>query len=255
MILVFGGTTEGKLVIELLESLQLPYFYSTKTEINVTLGSVGRYRFGAFSNAELAAFIKEHHINCCIHASHPFATVLHETVAEVFEKHDIPVLRLEREYPQRSTEKGVHYVIDYPEVIALLKQQFSNKTLLGLTGVQTIEKLADHWKSNRCYFRILDRQSSIDIAVKNNFPLEQLILGYPNTSLKEEVALYKEKEVGVVLTKESGHSGSLSVKIDAAKCVDIPIIIIKKPALPTYFQLVKHAKELKSMLKTLKICL
>jgi len=253
MILVFGGTTEGKQVIELLERLQLPYFYSTKTEIKVTLGSVGMYRFGAFSNTELSAFIREHSIDCCIHASHPFATVLHKTIAEVFKQQEIPVFRLERAYPVRSTEPGVHYVSDYPAAIALLKEQYQQTTLMGLTGVQTIEKLSDYWKSNPSYFRILDRQSSIDIAVKSEFPLDQLILGYPNTSVSEEITLYKEKEIGVVLTKESGNSGSLSVKIDAAKAVGIPIIIIKKPSLPNYFQLVENRNSLESLLKTLKI--
>lgn len=252
MILVFGGTTEGKQVIELLDSLQLPYFYSTKTEINVTLGSAGVYRFGALSNVELSAFINENKIDCCINASHPFATVLHKTVAEVFEKKNIPVLRLEREYPARTSDKGVLYVSDYLEVIALLKQEFSNKTLMGLTGVQTIEKLVCFWKHNPSYFRILDRQSSIDIAIKSDYPLEQLILGYPNTSLEVEIALYREKKIDVVLTKESGNSGSLSIKIDAARTVGIPIIIIKKPSVPHYFRLAKNPKDLKSLLKAFK---
>lgn len=252
MILVFGGTTEGKQVIELLDRLQLPYFYTTKTEINVTLGSAGSYRFGAFSNGELATFIKEQQIDCCINASHPFATVLHKMVAKEFEKVSIPVIRLDREYPPRCSDKDVYYVSDYLEAIDVLKEQFSNKILLGLSGVQTIEKLADFWKYNPSYFRILDRQSSIDIAKISEYPVEQLILGYPNTSLEAEVTLYREKKIEVVLTKESGNSGSLSIKINAAKIAGIPIIIIKKRRLPNYFQLAKNTRNLESLLKALK---
>ncbi|MBL4746600.1 MAG: precorrin-6A/cobalt-precorrin-6A reductase [Flavobacteriaceae bacterium] len=254
MILVFGGTTEGKQVIKLLDGLQIPYFYSTKTEIKVTLGSTGIYRFGAFSNAVLAQFIKEHQIEYCIHASHPFATVLHETVAEEFEKQHLSVLRLEREYPKRSTSNGVHYVANYSEAILLLETSFSKKTLLGLTGVQTIEKLEHYWETNPSYFRILDRKSSIDIAVKSNYPLAQLILGYANTTVEEEVTLYIDKKIGVILTKESGNSGSLQVKIDAAKELNLPIIIIKKPDLPRYFKSVKCIEELESLLKTNTLC-
>ena len=32
MILVFGGTTEGKQTIEMLRILQIPFIYSTKTQ-------------------------------------------------------------------------------------------------------------------------------------------------------------------------------------------------------------------------------
>jgi len=253
MILVFGGTTEGKKVIQLLEKLELPYLYSTKTEISVALKSYGTYRFGALSEDSLSQYVVENQIDCCIHASHPFATILHTTIARVFEKHKLPVFRLQREYPAHSTSKNVHYVSDYPDAISLLKNTFSNKRLLGLTGVQTIEKLNDYWKSNLSYFRILDRQSSIDIAVKSNFPLNQLILGYPNIKVSEETSLYREKKIEVVLTKESGNSGSLSIKIVAAESLGIPIIIIKKPSLPSYFQLAPNVSILESLLKSLKL--
>ncbi len=253
MILVFGGTTEGKKVISLLEAMELPYIYSTKTEITVALKSFGSYRFGAFSEVELSAFIVDNKIDCCIHASHPFATVLHTTIATVFEKHTLPVFRLEREFPAHSSNKNVYYVASYSVAIGLLKESFSKLTLLGLTGVQTIEILKEYWKHTPCYFRILDRQSSVDIALKSNFPMSQLIVGYPNTLLSEEIALYKNKNIGVVLTKESGISGSLDVKIAAANALGIPIIIIKKPSLPSYFHLLANTTALKSVLNTFRL--
>ena len=86
MILVFGGTTEGKQAIEVLEALQLQYIYSSKTEINVELGEYGLYRSGAFSVESLAQFISDKNITAIIHASHPFAEELHRTIEEVAEK-------------------------------------------------------------------------------------------------------------------------------------------------------------------------
>jgi len=65
--------------------------------------------------------------------------------------------------------------------------------------------------------------------------------------------LYKAKSIEVVLTKESGNSGSLSIKIDAAESLGIPIIIIKKPSLPSYFQLAANVSVLESFLKPLKL--
>jgi len=251
MILVFGGTTEGKQAIEVLEALQLPYIYSTKTKIKVELGNFGKYRFGAFSEESLEQFISKENISNIIHASHPFAEVLHQTINVVAKKCEIPVYRLQREYPERIQSSIIHYVNDYEEALTLLNENFQGKILLGLTGVQTIEKFEVFWKNNLSYFRILDRQSSIDIALKSDFPENQLILGYPNTSVEAEVELFQQKNIEVVITKESGNSGALSVKIDAVKQCNIPIIIIKKPKLPTSFKLVNSKIALSEILKTI----
>lgn len=250
MILVFGGTTEGKQVIEVLEALQLPYIYSTKTTIKVELGDFGSYRSGAFSVGSLEQFILGKKITSIIHASHPFAEELHRTIDKVAEKCKVPVYRLQREYPERIKSEIIHYVNDYKEALIVLNEKFKGKTLLGLTGVQTIEKFENFWKNNLSYFRILDRQSSIDIALKSDFPENQLILGYPNTSVDAEVELFQQKKIEIVITKESGNSGALSVKIDAANQCKIPIIIIKKPELPASFKLVKSKTALIEILKT-----
>ena len=94
MILVFGGTTEGKQVIEVLNTLQKPFVYTTKTKIEPEVGSSGAYRFGAFTVESLQQFIKEKGIFLIVHASHPFAEVLHETIAVVAVQMDVPVYRL-----------------------------------------------------------------------------------------------------------------------------------------------------------------
>jgi len=249
MILVFGGTTEGKQAIEVLEALQLSYIYSTKTAINADLGNYGLYRFGAFSVEDLTQFISEKKITSIVHAAHPFAEDLHKTIDAAVKKSQISVYRLQRAYPERLQNAMMHYVRNYAEALNLLNEKFSGKTLLGLTGVQTIEKFESFWKNNGSYFRILDRESSKDIAFKCNFPENQLILGYPNTTVEAEIVLFQQKNIEVVITKESGNSGALSVKIAAAKHCNIPIIIIKKPLLPASFQLVNNNYELSHLLK------
>ena len=86
--------------------------------------------------------------------------------------------------------------------------------------------------------------------MKHDFPKEQLILGLPNKDIETEVKLYKEKNIGIVLTKESGESGSLSVKIEASLEVGIPILIIEKPVLPDQITLLNDWNELEINLKT-----
>jgi precorrin-6A/cobalt-precorrin-6A reductase len=248
MILVFGGTTEGKKVATLLNSEGLPFVYSTKTEIDFEASNNAVYRFGALSETQLKEFIVENKVTTIIDAAHPFAEVLHQTIDRTTQITNTPVLRFDRIYPNRTIDESVHYVDGYGEGLSLLQTKYNGKILLALTGVQSIPKLVSYWENKPAYFRILDRAASIDMALENNFPKSQLILGLPNKTVDAEVGVLKEKNIEILITKESGDSGALSVKIDAALEVNIPIIIIKKPVISSRFQLVYDTIELEKHL-------
>ena len=82
MILVFGGTTEGRKAVEVLEEAGSPYFYSTKTgEQNLTLHH-GQRIDGALDAEVMQRFCRENDIRLIVDAAHPFASQLHETIAQ-----------------------------------------------------------------------------------------------------------------------------------------------------------------------------
>ena len=83
MILVFGGTTEGRKAVEVLEEAGSPFFYSTKTgEQDLTLQHGTRID-GAMDAEAMKAFISQHDIRLIVDAAHPFASTLHQTIAAV----------------------------------------------------------------------------------------------------------------------------------------------------------------------------
>jgi len=244
MILVFGGTTEGKKVAGILEQSGYQFCYSTKTETDF---QPGNYRFGAFTKESLADFCEEKNIQVIINASHPFAEGLHQTIYEAVA---VPVLRFERNYPERLQHPLIHYVPSYPAAIEYLNTHpVSN--LLALTGVQTIEKLKPYWLKDSgvprtTIFRILPR--SVAIAAEAGFPVENLILEMPTDDLQHELSIIHQYHIDGIITKESGDSGFLFVKIAAAIHTGIPIIIITRPELPKTFFPVYDDEELLSQL-------
>ena len=99
MILLFGGTTEGRKAIKELEEGGKTYYYSTKTgEQEVTLHHGVRID-GAMDGEAMAAFCRERGVRLIIDAAHPFAQVLHQTVAEVAKLLQLPAIRFERIFP------------------------------------------------------------------------------------------------------------------------------------------------------------
>ncbi|MBQ4445888.1 MAG: precorrin-6A/cobalt-precorrin-6A reductase, partial [Prevotella sp.] len=169
MIIVFGGTTEGRRAAQVLEEAGQPFWYSTRNdEQDVTLVHGIRLSGGMEAN-DMIQFVKDHDIRLLVDAAHPFATLLHTHILQAAEQCHIPVIRFDRQYPPH--DEDICWCDDYEDAIRQLHQQGITR-LLALTGVQTINKLKGYWqeKENTCWFRILDRDQSRDIAKRNGFP-------------------------------------------------------------------------------------
>lgn len=228
MILLFGGTTEGRVAIEALEEAGSPYYYSTRgDEQEVTLHH-GTRLHGALDRAGIVDFCRQKEIKLLVDAAHPFATQLHLTVAQAAADLAIPAIRLERIYAERSAD--ICWCRDFEEAVLEITRANPSK-LLALTGVQTIGKLRDIWQkgSIECYFRILDRDSSRQLALRQGFPLERIC--YYRTGEREESVLEQWQPDAIVL-KESGASGGFMDKVEAARQAGIRIFAICRPPLP-----------------------
>ena len=167
MILVFGGTTEGRRAAEVLEEAGSPYYYSTKTgEQDLTLQH-GQRIDGALDAEAMLSFCREHEIRLLVDAAHPFATMLHQTIATVASELQIPVVRYERIYPPRDAD--ITWIDDYTQVPTDIH------TLLATTGVQSISKLKYlEAKGVKVIYRILPRESSVLLAHQQGASDEQL---------------------------------------------------------------------------------
>jgi len=223
MILVFGGTTEGRKAVEVLEEGGSPYFYSTKTgEQDITLHH-GQRIDGALDEEAMRAFCQAQHIRLIVDAAHPFASQLHQTIAQVSEALNIPAIRYERIYPERDPE--ITWIDDYSQIPRDIH------SLLATTGVQSISKLKPlEAEGIRIYYRILQRESSIALALKQRASPEQLCY------YEDPQVIPVEAET--ILLKESGLSGGFPEKVEAAKSRGMRIIALKRPETLVFFTIV-----------------
>jgi len=216
MILVFGGTTEGRKAVEVLEEAGNTYYYSTKTgEQDITLHH-GRRIDGALDAEAMLTFSREHDIQLIVDAAHPFASQLHQTIAQVSETLNIPAIRFERIYPSRDPE--IIWIDDYDQIPRDIH------SLLATTGVQSIAKLKPiEAEGIKVYYRILKRESSIALALKQGAGEEQLCYYEDPKDIPVEAE--------AILLKESGVSGGFPEKVEAAKARGMRIIALKHPEL------------------------
>ena len=223
MILVFGGTTEGRKAVEVLEEGGSPYYYSTKTgEQDLTLHH-GQRIDGALDTDAMLTFCREHNIRLMVDAAHPFASQLHQTIAEVSDALKIPAIRYERIFPERDA--SLEWFDSYEQVPRDIK------SLLATTGVQSISKLKPlEAKGVKVYYRILNRESSIALAQKQGARMEQLCYFEDPKDVPVEA--------DAILLKESGLSGGFQEKVDAAKAKGMRILVLKRPEAPAVFKIV-----------------
>ena len=205
------------------------FWYSTRGDLQQVESHNGVHVTGAMDADTMTAFCREHDIRLIVDAAHPFASRLHATVTEVSRSLDIPVVRYERTYPDRSDD--IIWCADYPDAITLLEKA-GIENLLALTGVQTIPALKPYWERHNCIFRVLDRQESVDLAVKAGFNPDNLV--YYGTG-ETDMELMRRVKPGAVITKESGLSGGFPEKAAAAKALGIPLYAVMRPALPQGF--------------------
>ena len=249
MILLFGGTTEGKRAAALLDDLKVPYIYSTKSsDPSLPDSPFARYRHGALDEEGLRVLCKEEDVSIIIDAAHPFASELHRTIANIAERDGLRAIRYEREIPERSSDEGVQYVSNYDAAIELL-EAFGTERLLALTGVQSITALHPFWSEHEAWFRILPRESSREAAKRTGFDPEHLIEGYPSKSVEEELGTIERTGAEAILTKESGGPGRIQVKKEAAQKSGIPLLVIERPELPSPFIVRSDEAELRALLE------
>ena len=236
MILVFGGTTEGRKAVEVLEEGGSPYFYSTKTgEQDITLHH-GQRIDGALDEEAMRAFCQAQHIRLIVDAAHPFASQLHQTIAQVSEALNIPAIRYERIYPERDPE--ITWIDDYSQIPRNIH------SLLATTGVQSISKLKPlEAEGIRIYYRILQRESSISLALKQGSSPEQLCYYEDPQDIPVEAE--------AILLKESGLSGGFPEKVEAAKARGMRIIALKRPETLAFFAIVNGPYGLRRMVEKL----
>lgn len=250
MILVFGGTTEGIIVAKLLDFIDEPYYYSTKTQGNWDIK--GKSIYGEMNTELLSKFCVKYAINVIINAAHPFAVVLHKTIHTIVTKLKIESIRYERIFPlipqNNSLIKTFYSYEDLNKL--LLESRFKN--ILFLTGVQTIPFFKKVWESKNAYFRILDTALSIQKAKQTGIPNKYILPGHPDKDVIKLESLIKSLNIEIIISKESGLSGFFNTKVEVSKKTEIPLWIIKRPELPQTDYTVYSKKELLQLIYRLR---
>ena len=227
MILLFGGTTEGRIAAAELEEAGQTYYYSTKTGQQDVNMHNGIHISGAMDAAAIKGFCREHDIRLVVDAAHPFAATLHQTVVDAAAELALPAIRYERIFP--TTDVPIHWVYGYDELPHAITTP--HQTLLALTGVQSISRLKPLERmGHTVYYRILNRADSLQLAMGQDADDSRLCF-YESDDVFPD--LLQRLHPDAIILKESGASGGFVQKAEAAHSMGITVYALRRPSLPT----------------------
>lgn len=244
MILIFGGTTEGRVAARVCEAAAKPYFYSSKNGDQELAGDYLKPLAGGMDAAQIRTFCAEQGVDLIIDAAHPFASLLHRHIAE----QELPIIRLERPMiPLRGA--FVQPVAALAEAMETLPPA---SRVLALTGVKSAPELMKYRELHEIKLRIMDREDSHQQVVRAGFPQEDLLY-YPEggESAGELTELLQAQHITTMICKDSGQSGGLIEKMAAAEASQCQLFVIQRPSLPAASSTVYGAHGLRRAIQQL----
>lgn len=228
-ILLFAGTTEGRMTAEALRGSSCRLSVCVATEYGKALVEEGeniRVYAGRMSREEMEAFARREAITLILDATHPFATEVTRNIRETAQSCGIRYLRILREEEERSG-KAV-YTASLTEAVQYLKNRDGNIFITtGSKELLPYQEIPD-WEE-RCYLRVLSTEEAVAAAGKAGFAGSHLIAMQGPFSTEMNTALLRHTKARYLVTKESGEAGGFAEKIEAAHQVGVIPIVIGRP--------------------------
>ncbi len=194
----------------------------------------GEVRIGGFGGAEgLRTWLSDNAIDRVVDATHPFAATIGANASRAATAAAVPLLRLLR--PAWTAAPGDHWipVPDLDAAARIVGAGFSRVFLtIGRQGVGAFAGLTEPWFLIR----------AIDPPTASVPPRHQLLLARGPFSVADEIALLSRHAIDVLVTKNSGGDQT-EAKLDAARELGIPVVMIDRPPVSASTAVVGSADE------------
>lgn len=229
-VIVIAGTTESREVIVQQKKEGHKVLASVATKLGAQM--LEEYdipvHIGRLDEKGFETFFQENPCDKIIDASHPFAKIVTQTVRTVAGKMQIPYERYERKEIQYEYDQ-ILAAADAEEAVDLLNQIEGN--ILLTTGVNTAAVYASGVTDakKRLYIRVLDNETSYEGCKKAGYPSKHVFGEMPPFDVEDNLRLIRKINAKVLVTKDSGKTGGVDIKVQACKEAGIPMILIRRP--------------------------
>ena len=225
-ILIFGGTTEGRLLAQALSRQHIPAVVSVATRLGAEelAGLPGITPLaGRKTEEEMVRLLA----GCgkCVDATHPYAQEVSRTIAAACQTAGVPLRRLLR---RESALPPDSLQMDSPEAAAGFLQAQEGNILLA-TGAKELPAFAP-LDRDRLFPRVLPAAESLLACRRAGIPAKNIIAMHGPFSRKLNEALLEQFHIRWLVTKDGGAAGGFPEKAAAAQSAGASLVVIRRPA-------------------------
>lgn len=260
---IFGGATEGRLLAEACEQMEVPVVVSVTTEHG--RGLLGESPFltvhvGHMEEDKMRRWIEENGLTDVIDATHPFAREASANIRRACRAAGASYRRLaragcdmaEREMGQTGREDGqdgrekgqssreggegagslcwVDSVESAARVLAKELSAHPERKALLTTGSKELFHFAGiAGAEERLYARVLPLAEGIAACTRIGLKGSHILAMQGPFSYEMNLAMLRAAGASYLVTKESGRAGGFQEKLDAAFKLGCQVIVVKRP--------------------------
>lgn len=241
-ILLFGGTTEGRVLAQKLLALGHAVTVSVATELGAEmLGDFPKDHIltGRLEQPAIARRLPDYAL--CIDATHPYAVEATKNIKAAAEKAGVGYLRLLR--PASPLPENCLVFESAKQAAEALAAKEGN--LLLATGAKELAQFAAI-PPERLYPRVLPTLESITACEAANIPHRNIIAMQGPFSFALNQAMMEQFHIRWLVTKDGGAAGGFDEKAAAASAAGVQLVVIRRPPEQgeTASEVLKRCKEM-----------
>lgn len=243
-ILIFGGTTEGRLLAEYCHQQEIEAYVSVVSGYGADLLPESEYLHvlsGRMAGEAMEGFMKRASIRAVFDATHPYAAEATRNIKEACGRAGVSYLRVTRESaaaekPGGDSGKGpaaafssqVVYVHSVEEAVCYLKDREGD--ILVTTGSKELAAYtALPGYEERLYVRVLPSCAAISACEDIGIRGKRIIAMQGPFSEEMNRAMMRQLGVRYLVTKEAGTAGGFLEKLSAAEALSVTAVVIGRP--------------------------
>ena len=257
-VLLFGGTTEGRLLAEWLDARgTCNVVVCTATGYGAELlphGERIQTLVGPLSPTQKTQLMESHDFACVIDATHPYAQHISASVERLARTHNKNLVRVARAAHAENEANAESKATTPSRAAATNAKGPTSGNYDGLVSVASVEEAACHVATatgnvllttgskdlptfctamansmERLYVRVLPTMASLSRALDLGISPSNIIAMQGPFSASLNRALIEDLSITCMVTKESGSVGGFGQKLEAARACNIELVVVRRP--------------------------
>lgn len=223
-ILLFGGTTEGRILAARLTALGAKMTVSVATELGreELVGLEGiRILLGKRTKNDMQQLLQQQDL--CIDATHPYAVEASANIRAACRDAQVPLRRLLR--AESHIFDALHFG-SAAEAAAYLTTQSGN--ILITIGTKELPAFAALDKT-RLFARVLPTHAALTVCESMGLPHRNILALQGPFSQKLNEAMLEQYNIRWLISKDGGAEGGFAEKQAAAQAANVQLLLIGRP--------------------------